>query len=36
MQMLEEIAVCFFKNKLAISFTHAAVLDFKQDLNASN
>ena len=33
---VEETAALFFKNKSAIYFTHIAVLDFRQDLNASN
>jgi len=33
---VEEIAAHFFRNKSAVSFTHVVVLDFRQDLNASN
>ena len=31
-----EIAAHFFRNKSAVSFTHVAVLDYRQDLNAIN
>jgi len=33
---IEEIAAHFFRNKLAISFTRVAVVNFRHDLNASN
>jgi hypothetical protein len=32
----ETAAAHFFRNKSTISFTHVAVLVFRQDLNASN